>query len=74
MSNHLALTFGGHPEQILHTFGYIKIHKKTILIFYCGYPIISPNFFKEYYWFYLDRGKKEAIPTNITVVEQKKFM
>ena len=33
MSTHLALPRQGHLEQILHIFGYLKIHKKLRFLF-----------------------------------------
>ena len=46
LSNDLALPQEGHIKQVLHIFGYLKIHKKMSLLFDCSYPRISYNIFK----------------------------
>ena len=48
MSTHLALPRQGHLEQIIHIFGYLKIHKKLRLLFDSDHPQISSNRFKTY--------------------------
>ena len=64
ISNQLALPQEGHLKRVLHIFGYLKIHKKIRLVFYCSYPRISYKFFNQYDWFNFFRDAKEAISPN----------
>ena len=66
MSTHLALPRQGHIEQIIHIFGYLKIHKKLRLLFDSDQSQISSNRFKTYDWFDFYRDAEEAIPPNIS--------
>ena len=61
----MALLQEGHIEQVLHIFGYLKIHKKMGLIFDCIYTRIDSKLFKEYEWFDFYTYTKEAITPNI---------
>ena len=45
MSTQLALPQEGHLEQVLHIFGYLKIHKKMRLMFDCIYTRITSKLF-----------------------------
>ena len=65
MSTHLALPRQGHLEQIIHIFGYLKIHKKLRILFDSDHPQISSNRFKTYDWFDFYRDAEEAIPPNM---------
>ena len=65
MSSHLALSREGHLEQVLHIFGYLKIHKKMRLLFDPSYPRINENWFKRYDWQDFYRDAKENIPSNM---------
>ena len=64
LSQHLALPREGHLEQVMHIFGYLKIHKKLRLMFDCGDPQHSESRFKNYDWFDFYRGSEEAIPSD----------
>ena len=65
LSHHLALPREGHLEQVLHIFGYLKEHKKLILMFDCEQPFVKESLFKSYDWFNFYRNAKEAIPPNM---------
>ena len=65
MSVHLVLPRQGHLEQVIHIFGYLKVHKKLRLLFDSDHPQISSCRFKPYYWFDYYRDAKEAISPNI---------
>jgi len=54
----------GHLEQVLHIFGYLKVHKKFRLMFDSGHPQINPNRFKRYDWEDFYRDAKEDKPPN----------
>ena len=41
LSQHLELPREVHLEQALHVLGYLKDHKKLILIFDCGVPTVD---------------------------------
>lgn len=64
MSVHLALPRQGHVEQVIHMFGYLKVHKKLRLLFDSDRPQISFSM-KSYDWFNFYRDTKEAIPPNM---------
>ena len=64
LSQHLAMPREGHLEQVIHIFGYLKIHKKLRLLFDCGDPNHHDSRFKEYDWFDFYRGSEEAIPSD----------
>ena len=65
MSAHLALPREGHLEQVIHIFGYLKVHKKLRIMFDSDYPQISSNRFKSYDWFDFYKDAKEGIPSNM---------
>ena len=65
MSSHLALPRQGHLEQVVHIFGYLKLHKKLRLMFDTDYPVIGNDRFKSYDWFDFYRDAEEAIKPNI---------
>ena len=48
LSSHLALSRQGHLEQVMHIFGYLKVHKKLRLMFDSSEPQISSSRFKSY--------------------------
>ena len=62
MSDHLALPRIGHIEQVIHMFGYLKLHPKRKIVFDAAHPIIDERIFKKYDWYDFYRGAKEAIP------------
>ena len=61
MSAHLALPRIGHLEQVIHMFGYLKLHPKRKVIFDASHPSIDEHRFKKYDWYDFYRGAKEAI-------------
>ena len=62
MSAHLALSRIGHLEQVIHMFGYLKLHPKRKIEFDAAHPSIDDRRFKKYDWYDFYRGKKEEIP------------
>ena len=60
LSYHMTLPRYGHLEQVLHIFGYCKYHKKSRLMFYCGYSHFKANPFKEYGGRYFTRIQKKT--------------
>ena len=55
----------GHLEQVMHIFGYLKIHKKMRLMFDTSDPHISSGRFKTYDWEDFYRDAEEGIPGNM---------
>ena len=43
LSQHLALPRQGHLEQVIHIFGYLKVHKKLRIMFDPSQPMISSS-------------------------------
>ena len=64
LSHHLALPREGHLEQVMHIFGYLKMHPKRKIAFDPDHPVVDERRFKEYDWEDFYRDAKEAIPTN----------
>ena len=65
LSSHLAMPRQGHLEQVMHIFGYLKIHKKMRLMFDTSDPHISSGRFKTYDWEDFYRDAEEGIPGNM---------
>ena len=61
MSAHLALPRIGHIEQVIHMFGYVKLHPKRMIAFDAAHPIIDECRFKKYDWYDFYCDAKEAI-------------
>ena len=64
-SSHLSLPSQGHLEQVMHIFGYLKVHTKLRLIFDSSKPQIISSRFKTYDWFDFYRGSMEGILSDI---------
>ena len=64
LSHHLALPREGHLEQVMHIFGYLKMHPKRKIAFDPDHPVVDERRFKEYDWEDFYRDVQEAIPTN----------
>ena len=64
-SKYVSLPREGHLEQVLHIVGYLKRHKKLLLLFDSGYLTTNDKFSKKYYWFDFYRDSEEAIPPSI---------
>ena len=47
ISAHLALPRIGHLEQVIHMFGYIKLHPKRKIEFVAAHPSIDERRFKK---------------------------
>ena len=62
MSAHLALPHIGYLDQVIHMFGYLKMHPKRKIAFDAAHPSIDECRFKKYDWYDFYRGAKEAIP------------
>ena len=62
MSAHLALPRIGHIEEVIHMFGYLKLHPKGKIAFDAAHPSIDERRFKKYDWYDFYRGAREAIP------------
>ena len=62
MSAHMALPRIGHLEQVIHMFGYLKLHPKSKIAFDAAHPSIYERRFKKYDWYNFYWGTKEAIP------------
>lgn len=62
ISAHLALPRIGHLEQLIHMFGYLKMHPKRKLVFDARHPNINEWRFHRYNWHDFYRGAKEASP------------
>ena len=62
MSAHLALPRIFHLEQVIHMFGYLKLHPKIKIAFEAAHTSIDERRFKKYDWYDFYRGAKEAIP------------
>ena len=71
MSTFTAMPRMGHLEQVLHIFGYLKIHKKFRLMFDSSHPQINPNKFKKYDWEEFYKGAKEETPPKRTATQRK---
>ena len=62
MSAHLALPCIRYLEQVIHMFGYLKLHPKRKIAFDAAHPSIYERRFKKYNWYDFYSGAKEAIP------------
>ena len=62
ISAHLALPRIRHLEQVIHIFGYLKLHPKRKIAFDAVHPSIDERRFKKYDWYDFYRVAKEAIP------------
>ena len=62
MSAHMSLPRIGHLEQVIHMFGYLKLHPKSKISFDAAHPSIDERIFKKYDWYDFYCGAKESIP------------
>ena len=62
MSAHLALPRISHLEQVIHMFGYLKLHPKSKIEFDAAHPSIDERRFKKYDWYDFYCIAKEAYP------------
>ena len=62
MSAHLALPRIGHLEQVIHMFGYLKLHTNKKRAFNAADLSIDEHRFKKYDWYDYYCGAKEATP------------
>ena len=61
MSAHLALPRIGYLDQVIHMFGYLKLHPNRKIVFDSAHPSIDERIFKKYDRYDFYRGAKEAI-------------
>ena len=51
MSAHLEFPSIGHLDQVIHMFGYLKLHPKRKISFDAAHPSIDEHRFKKYDWY-----------------------
>ena len=65
MSSFVAMPHGGHLQQILHLFAYLKSHHNACIVFVPSYPDIDSDQFPIREWRSLyGEELKEDIPSN----------
>jgi hypothetical protein len=65
MSSYLASPREGHLQQFLHILAYLKVHKRSTLIFDKTEPSYNPERFTKRDWSEIYTGATEAITSNI---------
>ena len=66
MSAHMSLPHIVNLYQVIHMFGYLKIHPKRRIEFESAHPSIDERRFKNNDWYDFYRGVKGAIPLECT--------
>ena len=75
MSSFVAMPHGGHLQQILHLFAYLKSHHNACIVFVPSYPDIDSDQFHRHDWRVLyGKELKEDIPSNTPEPLRMKFI